>query len=520
MTKEKIFLAILLLTSFLVRFYLLGDTPPLLWDEAALGYNTYSILQTGRDEHNQLLPLIFKSFGDYKPGAYIYFSLPFVALFGLNPITTRLVSVLAGSLSPLILYFLIRHFNPKSTSLPLLASLLLAFNPFNIHFSRGAWESNVLTFELLLASLFFLKKRYFSSSIVFALSFYTYQSAKMLVPLIILALLVTQRPKLVHFFRQFVISFCLLSFPLVIGFLFGQDANRLQVMSLFSYPRSTTEVQTIISESGLFDYQLLHNRFIFFGRNFLARYFNHFSPRFLAFDGDWQNPRHSAPYIGVLLYPSLVLLIVGLLSSNFRQPITRLFILWLIFAPLPSSLSRDSVSAVRSLPLSIPLIYFSAVGISRLLKLKYLILISYLVSFVYYSDLYFNHLVKKSPKDLLYGYQQAINYVLQNQSKYNQIVFSQFYGQPYIYYLFYSNYSPQRYQQINSFTSNNLDTGSVAQIGNVLFREPNFAQIQQEPHTLAIFSHDEVLRQNVDTNLLIPLSPVNNYSTFYAYQNP
>ncbi|KKQ50766.1 MAG: hypothetical protein US68_C0002G0043 [Candidatus Shapirobacteria bacterium GW2011_GWE1_38_10] len=47
MTKEKIILIIVLLTAFLLRIY--NHTyPPLLWDEAALGYNAYSILQTGR----------------------------------------------------------------------------------------------------------------------------------------------------------------------------------------------------------------------------------------------------------------------------------------------------------------------------------------------------------------------------------------------------------------------------------------------------------------------------------------
>ena len=90
MTKEKIILIIILIAAFFLRLYHY-NYPPLLWDEAALGYNAYSILHTARDEYGQFLPLIFKSFGDYKPGLYVYLTLPFVAIFGLNPLAVRLL---------------------------------------------------------------------------------------------------------------------------------------------------------------------------------------------------------------------------------------------------------------------------------------------------------------------------------------------------------------------------------------------------------------------------------------------
>lgn len=513
MTKEKIFLIIIFIFSFLIRIFRAGDYPPLLWDEAALGYNAYSILHTARDEYGQFLPLVFKSFGDYKPGLYVYLTLPFIALFGLNPLAIRLPSVILGSFTPILLYLLIKNLSPKSVKIALIASVLISVNPYNIHFSRGAWETNIFTFELLLASYLFFKKHFYLSSFIFALSLSTYQSAKLLTPLFIIFLFFLARstPKF-----KFLVIFFLLS----LGLLFQTNPNRLKVMSLFSYPRSPPETQTIINESNSLDYQIFHNRLIFFARNFLSRYFNHFSPKFLAFDGDWQNPRHSTPYLGVLLYPSLVFFIIGLLSSNYVLRITYYFLFWLLIAPLPAALTRDSVSAVRAMSLSIPLIYFTAIGISRFLKFKYLIIIAYLLSFIYYSDLYLNHLVKKSPKDFLYGYHQAINYLISHQNQFQNIYFTPFYGQPYIYYLFYSHYPPAWYQSQAKLITNSPDTGNIQHIDNLKFIEPNFAALQQEPSTLAIFSHDEILRQNINPGLLISLSPINNYSTFYAYQNP
>jgi len=61
MTKKILF--IIIVAGFLIRFININNYPPLLWDEASLGYNAYSILKTGRDEYGKFLPLIFKSFG-------------------------------------------------------------------------------------------------------------------------------------------------------------------------------------------------------------------------------------------------------------------------------------------------------------------------------------------------------------------------------------------------------------------------------------------------------------------------
>src|SRR5437868_4259461 len=66
-------------------------------DEAAFGYNAYSILKTGKDEYGTFLPLSLKSFGDYKAAGYAYIDIPFIALFGLNEFSVRLPSAILGS---------------------------------------------------------------------------------------------------------------------------------------------------------------------------------------------------------------------------------------------------------------------------------------------------------------------------------------------------------------------------------------------------------------------------------------
>ena len=102
--KNNLIIMILLLAGFL-RFWKLGTIPPHLTpDEASLGYNAFSVLKTGKDEFGEFLPIIFKSFGDYKPGLYVYFTIPSVLIFGLNEFSVRLPSAIAGVVAILLLY--------------------------------------------------------------------------------------------------------------------------------------------------------------------------------------------------------------------------------------------------------------------------------------------------------------------------------------------------------------------------------------------------------------------------------
>src|SRR5476651_2143259 len=107
--KYKWLIAILLLAA-LLRFWQLGSVPASPdWDEAALGYNAYSILKTGRDEYGTWFPVSLRSFDDYKPPLYVYLTIPSVAIFGLNVWSTRLPAVIAGLLAVAGTYFLMNE---------------------------------------------------------------------------------------------------------------------------------------------------------------------------------------------------------------------------------------------------------------------------------------------------------------------------------------------------------------------------------------------------------------------------
>ena len=78
---KKTTLILIIVLAFMLRFWGLGDYPALNADEAAIGFNAYSLMQTGRDEHGNPWPIHFQSFNDYKPGLYFMVALPIAVFF-------------------------------------------------------------------------------------------------------------------------------------------------------------------------------------------------------------------------------------------------------------------------------------------------------------------------------------------------------------------------------------------------------------------------------------------------------
>jgi len=496
---KKIALVIIFGLVLFLRLYKLGEFPVgLLWDEAALGYNAYSILKTAKDEYGQFLPIIFKSFGDYKPGFYIYLTVPAVAAFDLNEFSVRLPSALAGSLTVLLLALLIfEAMGKKYLNLALIIGLVLAVNPWHINFSRGAWELNLMTFELILG--FWLVIKYlnskknfwlYASSLVFVLALFTYQSAKALIPALLLGFVfffrkevksVPRKPKAV-FLTILGVSFLLFNLLTL-----GGKGGRLKVMSLFSYPRSTEETAMIKEqdEGSYLAWLGFHSSPIFFTRSVLGRYLNHFSPKFLFFTGDWSNPRNGVAGHGLFYFSEIVLIILGLgaLFNRPRKPWENFMLYWLVLAPLPSALTRDIISSVRSFTMVIPLVFIIASGIDSLLKflanrniVRRLSLIALIITYALFClrflDFYFIHDPQINAQDRLVGYREMVNYIQPLIEKKDKVVITTKYGQPYIFYLFYTKFDPEEYQKIASLKENEYgDVGQVERIGKIEFRK-------------------------------------------------
>jgi 4-amino-4-deoxy-L-arabinose transferase-like glycosyltransferase len=508
--KKIIFVGIIILAAFL-RLWKLDSIPlHLTPDEASLGYNAYSILQTGKDEYGQMLPLIFRSFGDYKPGLYVYLATPFIALFDLTEFSVRLPSAIAGIVSIMAIYLIClelwrdsKKINPSTMAL--CASFLMAINPWSIYFSRGAWEVNVALMLTLFGILFFLKALrrpvlFVFSAFFFALTLLTYQGAKMASVIVLVALITTYGEKV---FKR--VNFGPLMSGLFIGLVMiapvlfsvrdGQ-ASRLEVFSVFSYPRPENYLMDFLNQNGekknSLSYYAFHSESINFLRGILGRYFNHFSGRFLFLEGDWQNPRHSPPNQGVFLFSDILLLIFGIYLLTNRQNRAKWFIaIWCFLAPLPAILSRDQVHAVRAFNLSVPMIFILGVGLyfvwehKKLLACYGAILV---VSLLYFFDSYFIHLSSHNSKYWYFGYKEAVSEINTLEMMYDKIVFRQSFDQPYIFFLFYNKVDPKVYQEASQLTEsdNKSDVGTIKELGKVQFTPIDWSALIHQKNTLVV----------------------------------
>ena len=165
-----------------------GFTP----DEAAQGYTAYSILKTGRDEWGIKLPLNPRSFGDFKPPLQTYLMIPFLTFLDLRELTVRLPNAFLSSFAILGVFLLTKELLVQET-IALLAAFLLAFSPWHLPLSRGAFEANLTVFFFSFGVYFLLRalreeNRWaeFFAALFLGLNLFSYHSAKLFTPLLVI----------------------------------------------------------------------------------------------------------------------------------------------------------------------------------------------------------------------------------------------------------------------------------------------------------------------------------------------
>lgn len=511
--SNKIIFVIVILAAIL-RLYKLGSVPPhLTSDEAALGYNAYSILETGKDEYGEILPLVFKSFGDYKPGLYVYAAVPFVAILGLNEFSTRLPSALVGVLSILMLYLILKSSTlDKSKTIALCVSFMLAVSPWHILFSRGAWEVNLAAFLSLLGIYFFTKSRnhikyLYLSAISFALTLIAYQGAKLSTGIVLLVIGLIYYKRFIKLPRKHLLLsgliFFLISIPIIASFFTGQT-GRLNIYNIFNYPRPAQYLQNILDQGGetkgSLIYYLFHSESYNFFTGIVGRYLKHFSPQYLFFGEDIMNPRQSLPNHGMLLLVELILIPLGvsrLIKIKFSKT-SMLFVAWLLLASLPSILTRDQVNSVRAYNMLFGFAFISGMGLTQIiLQKKYLlmtrafIVIAIVISLIHMLDALFVHVPTHNAKAWDWGYKQIVETVTPIQNNYRIVRIQQSYSQPYIFFLFFQKYDPARYQAQAQLTESPYgDVGYIEHLDNLCFCPIDWSVNKSNTDTL--FVADEI----------------------------
>lgn len=455
--KNEFFLLVIIisLASFL-RFYQLGKVPHgMAWDEAAIGYNGYAIFTTRRDEWLNRLPVSFKSFGDFKAPLAIYLNGIFTYLFGMNLWAVRLPFALAGVVSVLLIYLLAKNLAKiyqisNQSSFALISAFLLALSPWHLHFSRAGFESGLALMFVLLMLVFLSKFILFNkdksspleqsfclflAGLAFNASIYTYHSSKIVAPLLLLLVFLAHWPT----FKQKILLLLapiflnlLVLYPFLKDSLQGEGLTRAGSLTIFAQV-------PIWQKISLFFSQLLV----------------HFSPQFLIF-GLTDNLRHGNGKWGVLLISTFLLIILAVFYFHKKKLNKFLFfglIFWAIIGVLPASLAEPTPHANRAL-LALPaFLLLASLAFSQLnQKAKIAFVCLHLAFFAVYWRYYYLNFAKNSADDYKDGYlasmQIAFDYEkgTNDRPEVEKIIFTNYYGQPYIYALFVRKTNPIWYQ--------------------------------------------------------------------------
>lgn len=430
---SKILLLLICVFFLLTRLYKIVEIPPAVyWDEASIGYNAYSISQSGKDEWGKFLPIHFRAFGEFKLPVYIYATVLTTKLFGLSEFSVRLPAVLF-SLGVVILTFLLARKLSDNLEIGLLSSFFVSISPWFFIFSRTGYEATAGLMFYLLAIYFFLRANgnanYILVSVTsFILSAYSYNSFRFLIPFTFLILIMYDFKKLRHFSRKDFLPILLSLTILIISI--------IPIYRLYRFDAGASRLQAIGGTSV----------------TFITNYLAHFSPDFLLL-GD-KNPRSQQPGFGQIYPLELPFLILGfiyILKRKSKQVFLLLALLML--APVPAAITRESPHALRAIAV-VPFIHilsaFGAIFLGRLIKLKYTtigVIAIFLIFFINYFLNIISVYPQKTSKDWQYGYKKIFIDFRDDLSKYDRVIISDEYAQPYIFALFYQKINPNIFRQ-------------------------------------------------------------------------
>ncbi len=434
MKQSKFLLIIIFVLGFCLRFFDLSKLPVILnRDEAALAYNALLIQKSGMDEWQTKMPLVFKSFGDYKLPGYVYILSFLFKFLPTNDFNVRLPSALAGSLLIILAFFFARDILKVNKKSAILMSLLVAITPIFFFYSRIAFEANVALFLFILAIYFLFKDKnnFFLAGIFFFLAIMTYNTPLLLLPFIIC--LYIYKTGLKNFKKWLLPVLFLLAIMIWALSIFSNLLTQKSGITIFNDPGIWEEFAQYRNNLPIFWLPLIGNKYAFYGQILWQNLLKSFSLNFLVQNGG-SHPWHSLPGYGHIFYSVYFLaifMLIDFIGEIFLAIKDRdlnknhLILLFMILISLtPSIVTVDSPHATRSLFFFFILISFAILFFDKLSKIfsknKKIILFSFLsillIESVFYYQKYFFWYQANQPSTLYVKYKDLVE---ESKVKYN-----------------------------------------------------------------------------------------------------
>ena len=487
--KKFILWSTILLATFL-RIWQIEKVPVSLFgDELDVGYQAYSIIQTGRDYNGNFMPLHFQSLAEWRTPLYLYSCVPTVLVFGISPLGVRLPAIIFGVLGVWMIYLLVSELfkngfvklkkNVDYEKIGLVSAFVMAISPWHIQYSRAAFEVTQMIFFYMAGLYFFFKalktSKYLWLSVLFLiLTPWVYSTAKLFTPMLLAFLIIVWFKDLFKFpkkeIAKAVVILLVFGLPMVYEVFFGGASQRFNYISTFSDPAMEGDVGFSRLNDAAYEGQdrnilekassrIIHNKYTYWGNRILNNMYSAVSTNFLFNTGD-PNRRQNIEGMGELYKIDLVPLILGLtlfLAFFRNNKVKALVVFWLVAGTVPSSLTRDGAThATRLILILPPLLMLVAYGLvdtfqrlpkfsSKIYLFGYAFLL--LICFYFYQHNYWLHNPWYSERWWHAGFKETVRYLKENESDYDKIIFSTAGEPPYIFFAGWYEYSPSKWQK-------------------------------------------------------------------------
>ena len=476
-----------------VRLVKFGSIPPgLNQDEAALGYDSFSVLHHGIDRNGFHNPVVFVSWGSGSPALPGYLALPFYLLFGLSTPALRAVNLLAGILSLIAFYALVRMTGDKT--LALIATFLLAISPWHIMISRWGLDSNLLPALFLLGVLFLCRGwnggwSLILAGVFFGLTLWAYGTAYVVTPLflaLVAAGFLSQRRRNWSRVAQAGGIFSLVSLPIALFVIVNQFQLSSIRTPILSIPRLT--VPRWQSRSTLFGDLTLAQ----LGDNAHALWH-------LLLTGDDGLIWNAIPGFGYLYVFGFPLALLGVLVAVTRKRwwtsrVDFLFTAWLCSGVVLAVAFLEEININRVNVVFLPLIFFAAVGIRAIATSRSMliaVIAFHCILFVRFADNYFVSYRTQEARAFNASFGEAINEAARSTS--GHVCITTLVPEPYVFVLYYRKVDPHEFVRSVRYVNPGAEFQAVSAFGRY-----TFGLERCEPRLIQAYVADKDEKQRID----------------------
>ncbi|MBE7021883.1 MAG: hypothetical protein E7414_01525 [Ruminococcaceae bacterium] len=451
----------LCILGVLIRFLFIWKFPAgLNQDEASIGYDAFADLTFGMDRNGDHNPVYSVAWGSGHSSLYLFLIKPFIALFGLNTFSVRIVNAIFGSLALFAFYGTAKKLRGPLFSL--VALFMLVINPWHIMMSRWGLECNLFPNVFLIGLYFLLKgeeKRIFYplSLFIFGLSLYAYGTSYMFVPVFLgIAAICLYRQRKIEL-KMLLVSAAVFIVTAIPIFLF-MCINIFQLKPMdwgfLSFPRLAEGRYhtTVTVLGGDLVRQMLRNLGTFL--------------KILITGNDgliW----NSIPGFGVLYMFSLPFVFLGLYSLCTDKKNKGRFLLITMLPAIFVLVLLSEVNINRANIVFPLIIYLAAEGIymtvGRGKGVFFSVITVYLASFCIFTTVYFTSYQKKIGSAFFEGFGEALTYAAEQTD--DTIYMTEYVNAPYIFALFYEKEDPQHFIDTVDYAYKNTSVRPVNSFG-------------------------------------------------------